>query len=85
MLCLAASMNQVWACWHGGPTRDAERKCTRSNASTRTRNCMVRGAQSSIEKQALVHPTEIRTSISPPSAAELNTTSALANYAIKAG
>nr|CAD7570393.1 unnamed protein product [Timema californicum] len=28
-----------------------------------------------------VHPTEIRTSISPSSAAELNTTSALANYA----
>ncbi|CAG2054241.1 unnamed protein product [Timema podura] len=28
-----------------------------------------------------VHPTEIRTSISPSSAVELNTTSALANYA----
>nr|CAD7194378.1 unnamed protein product [Timema douglasi] len=32
-----------------------------------------------------VHPTEIRTSISPSSAVELNTTSALANYATKAG
>nr|CAD7424314.1 unnamed protein product [Timema monikensis] len=32
-----------------------------------------------------VHPTEIRTSISPSSAVELNTTSALANYAIEAG
>nr|CAD7400350.1 unnamed protein product [Timema poppensis] len=31
-----------------------------------------------------VHPTEIRTSISPSSAAELNTTSALANYATEA-
>nr|CAD7198043.1 unnamed protein product [Timema douglasi] len=31
-----------------------------------------------------VHPTEIRTSISPSSAVELNTTSALANYATKA-
>nr|CAD7199198.1 unnamed protein product [Timema douglasi] len=31
-----------------------------------------------------VHPTEIRTSISPSSALELNTTSALANYAIEA-
>nr|CAD7569818.1 unnamed protein product [Timema californicum] len=31
------------------------------------------------------HPTEIRTSISPSSAVELNTTSALANYAIEAG
>nr|CAD7203918.1 unnamed protein product [Timema douglasi] len=32
-----------------------------------------------------IHPTKIRTSISPPSAAELNMTSALANYATKAG
>nr|CAD7445906.1 unnamed protein product [Timema bartmani] len=31
-----------------------------------------------------VHPTEIRTSISPSSVVELNTTSALANYAIEA-
>nr|CAD7446204.1 unnamed protein product [Timema bartmani] len=31
-----------------------------------------------------IHPTEIRTSISPSSAVELNTTSALANYATKA-
>nr|CAD7196170.1 unnamed protein product [Timema douglasi] len=33
------------------------------------------------EKSPPVHPTEIRTSISPSSAVELNTTSALANYA----
>nr|CAD7575046.1 unnamed protein product [Timema californicum] len=33
----------------------------------------------------MIHPTEIRTSISPSSAVELNTTSALANYATKAG
>nr|CAD7424274.1 unnamed protein product [Timema monikensis] len=32
----------------------------------------------------IVHPTEIRTSISPSSAVELNTTSALANYATEA-
>nr|CAD7203081.1 unnamed protein product [Timema douglasi] len=32
-----------------------------------------------------VHPTEIRTSITPASAVELNTTSALANYATEAG
>nr|CAD7257998.1 unnamed protein product [Timema shepardi] len=32
-----------------------------------------------------VQPTEIRTSISPSSAVELNTTSALANYATEAG
>nr|CAD7588595.1 unnamed protein product [Timema genevievae] len=31
------------------------------------------------------HPTEIRTSISPSSAVELNTTGALANYATEAG
>nr|CAD7256316.1 unnamed protein product [Timema shepardi] len=36
------------------------------------------------EKPPPVHPTEIRTSISPPSAVELNTTSALANYATEA-
>nr|CAD7407948.1 unnamed protein product [Timema poppensis] len=35
-------------------------------------------------KPPLVHPTEIRTSISPSSAVELNTTSALANYATEA-
>nr|CAD7574358.1 unnamed protein product [Timema californicum] len=37
-----------------------------------------------IEKPSPVHPTEIRTSISPSSAVKLNTTSALANYATKA-
>nr|CAD7196810.1 unnamed protein product [Timema douglasi] len=36
------------------------------------------------EKPPPVHPTEIRTSISPFSAVELNTTSALANYATEA-
>nr|CAD7571806.1 unnamed protein product [Timema californicum] len=35
-------------------------------------------------KEFTVHPTEIRTSISPSSAVELNTTSALANYATEA-
>nr|CAD7597208.1 unnamed protein product [Timema genevievae] len=37
------------------------------------------------EKPPPVHPTEIRTSISPSSAVELNTTGALANYATEAG
>ncbi|CAG2053537.1 unnamed protein product [Timema podura] len=37
------------------------------------------------EKPPPVHPTEIRTSIFPSSAIELNTTSALANYATEAG
>nr|CAD7197815.1 unnamed protein product [Timema douglasi] len=38
-----------------------------------------------MEKPPPLHPTEIRTSISPSSAVELNTTSALANYATEAG
>nr|CAD7264841.1 unnamed protein product [Timema shepardi] len=38
-----------------------------------------------IGKTTPVHPTEIRISISPSSAVELNTTSALANYATEAG
>nr|CAD7256782.1 unnamed protein product [Timema shepardi] len=37
------------------------------------------------EKPPPVHPTEVRTSISPSSAVELNTTSALANYSTEAG
>nr|CAD7428613.1 unnamed protein product [Timema monikensis] len=37
------------------------------------------------KKTPSVHPTEIRTSISPSSTVELNTTSALANYATEAG
>nr|CAD7602734.1 unnamed protein product [Timema genevievae] len=37
------------------------------------------------EKPPPVHPTKIRTSISPSSAVEFNTTSALANYATEAG
>nr|CAD7573324.1 unnamed protein product [Timema californicum] len=37
------------------------------------------------EKPSSVHPTEIRTSISPSSAVELNTTRTLANYATEAG
>nr|CAD7392755.1 unnamed protein product [Timema cristinae] len=36
-------------------------------------------------KTTPIHPTEIRTSIPPSSAVELNTTSALANYATEAG
>nr|CAD7202935.1 unnamed protein product [Timema douglasi] len=38
-----------------------------------------------IQKREIVHPAEIRTSISPSSAVELNTTSALANHATEAG
>nr|CAD7425706.1 unnamed protein product [Timema monikensis] len=42
------------------------------------------GQTHTIEKPPPVHPTEIRTSISPSSAVELNTTSVLANYATEA-
>nr|CAD7425819.1 unnamed protein product [Timema monikensis] len=42
-------------------------------------------ALSLVVQECEVHPTEIRTSISPSSAVELNTSSALANYAIEAG
>nr|CAD7206055.1 unnamed protein product [Timema douglasi] len=42
------------------------------------------GRKEANEKPPPVHPTEIRTSISPSSAVELNTTSALANYATEA-
>nr|CAD7393210.1 unnamed protein product [Timema cristinae] len=45
-------------------------------------NPHLRGAR--VENHLGVHPTEIRTSISPSSAVELNTTSALANYATEA-
>nr|CAD7261042.1 unnamed protein product [Timema shepardi] len=45
----------------------------------------VRVTSSIKEKPPPVHPTEIRTSISPSSAVELNTTSALANNATEAG
>nr|CAD7197724.1 unnamed protein product [Timema douglasi] len=45
----------------------------------------VGGVENHLGKTTPVHPTEIRTSISPSSAVELNTTSALANYAIEAG
>nr|CAD7587757.1 unnamed protein product [Timema genevievae] len=38
-----------------------------------------------MEKPPPVHPTEIRTSISPSSVVWLNTTDALANYATEAG
>nr|CAD7392772.1 unnamed protein product [Timema cristinae] len=43
------------------------------------------GVENHLGKPPSVHLTEIRTSISPSSAVELNTTSALANYATEAG
>nr|CAD7406106.1 unnamed protein product [Timema poppensis] len=56
-------------------------------ASGRTHASAPRGTQDQCVKQEKpppVHTTEIRTSISPSSAVKLNTTSALANYAIEA-
>nr|CAD7259774.1 unnamed protein product [Timema shepardi] len=51
--------------------------------------CLVRGSEPTFAwresgKPPSVHPTEIRTSISPSSAVELNTTSALTNYTTEA-
>nr|CAD7425033.1 unnamed protein product [Timema monikensis] len=43
------------------------------------------GVENHLGKTTPVHPTKIRTSVSPSSAVELNTTSALANYATEAG
>nr|CAD7437856.1 unnamed protein product [Timema bartmani] len=54
------------------------REIAQSNSVSVTRLTIQRGLNP-------VHPTEIRTSISPSSAVELNTTSALANYATEAG
>nr|CAD7429211.1 unnamed protein product [Timema monikensis] len=42
-------------------------------------------ARDTHEARGKVHPTEFRTSFSPSSAVELNTTSALSNYATEAG
>nr|CAD7590622.1 unnamed protein product [Timema genevievae] len=68
--------------------------CRSQNSPTLVRGCLfhVRDGTWDLiptshwqEKPPPVHPTEIRTSISPSSAVELNTTSALANYATEAG
>nr|CAD7199415.1 unnamed protein product [Timema douglasi] len=58
---------------------------SKSGKATNTQHCETELAkwrrQNYCEKSPPVHPTKIRTSISPSSAVELNTTSALANYA----
>nr|CAD7592619.1 unnamed protein product [Timema genevievae] len=54
-------------------------------ANCTDRSCRFGLENDNQEKSPPVHPTEIRTSISPSSAVELNTTSALANYATEAG
>nr|CAD7407302.1 unnamed protein product [Timema poppensis] len=66
-----------------GPSR-ARRRISLSLSQSDTR---VKEASSAIlvDKPPPAHPTEIRTSISPSSSVELNTTSALANYATEAG
>nr|CAD7597871.1 unnamed protein product [Timema genevievae] len=54
------------------------------NAYSQLLMCLAK-VEAEEEKPPPVHPTEIRTSISPSSAVELNTTGALANYATEAG
>nr|CAD7398894.1 unnamed protein product [Timema poppensis] len=67
-------------------TPDVVTGCTfkYNTVATRIIGCMHIGFGGRMEKPPPVHPTEIRTSISPSSAVELNTTSALANYATEA-
>nr|CAD7415637.1 unnamed protein product [Timema poppensis] len=58
-----------------------------AHAPLRGQHCIVELSTRSakrLEKPPPVHPTEIRTSISPSSAVELNMTSALANYTTEA-
>nr|CAD7398723.1 unnamed protein product [Timema poppensis] len=45
---------------------------------------VTRSSHASVEERDSIHPTEIRTSISPSSPVELNTTRALVNYATEA-
>nr|CAD7428552.1 unnamed protein product [Timema monikensis] len=57
------------------------------DAGSKDRHCHVTAVMREEELEValkVVHPTEIRTSIFPSSAVELNTTSALANYATEA-
>nr|CAD7426254.1 unnamed protein product [Timema monikensis] len=69
-------------------------RCVASNSLGRviSRDVRLRAGIGKVELEEVnphlrgeVHPTEIRTLISPSSAVELNTTSALANYATQAG
>nr|CAD7568496.1 unnamed protein product [Timema californicum] len=69
---------------HGGRVENHLGKTTPSSPDRDSNLDLPVLKQSSSTRQAL-HPTEIRTSISPSSAVELNTTSALANYATEAG
>nr|CAD7195702.1 unnamed protein product [Timema douglasi] len=73
-------------CWKGGRRKGWVTLKPTSGQGTDVRTTWPRlgQARSPQENPTPVHPTEIRTSISPSSAAELNTTSALANYATEA-
>nr|CAD7429490.1 unnamed protein product [Timema monikensis] len=69
----------------GGEKGPALRRVKRNANPRGSRSCGGGGGGGDQEKPPPVHPTKIRTSISPSSAVKLNTTSALANYATEAG
>nr|CAD7260733.1 unnamed protein product [Timema shepardi] len=83
-----------WSDWSecsrtcGSGVAYSERQCNNPSPTHGGRFCIGDRRRHNIcateEKPPPVHPTEIRTSISPSSAVELNTTSALANYATEA-
>nr|CAD7262049.1 unnamed protein product [Timema shepardi] len=64
---------------------DDTRGTTEQNRPSSARRLQYHGIALKRTRWELVHPTEIRTSISASSAVELNTTSALDNYATEAG
>nr|CAD7407567.1 unnamed protein product [Timema poppensis] len=72
--------------YHGDSDLQLERINVYYNEATEEVNPHLRGGrvENHLGTPLSVHPTEIRTSISPSSAVELNTTSALANYATEA-
>nr|CAD7575589.1 unnamed protein product [Timema californicum] len=88
--------NEIKAEWENLRKHDNKRLESEAGKEDMNMEAQSRGGESELSstskrrktgvgKPPPVHPTEIRTSISPSSAVELNTTSALANYATEAG
>nr|CAD7257670.1 unnamed protein product [Timema shepardi] len=77
-------------CSHGAEPKEEERVVQKMAPCSKTRATSVAAWSNALPRVKLysihrIDPTEIRTSISPSSAVELNTTSAFANYATEAG
>ncbi|CAG2055891.1 unnamed protein product, partial [Timema podura] len=78
---------ETYNLWRAQQDDDVEVACAQLEQKMKEVNPHLRGGrvENHLGKTTPpVHPTEIRTSISPSSAVELNTTSALANYATEA-